>query len=173
MAKKKHKHKQKPSPRFIRTTLVYYTKDGSGIYSKAGYHKSYANQSVKFFFNWQHLLVKNSPITISLMFYLAETMHKATNEVAHSLATIRNYIKFRQSSGIKACSVSAVRKGFAELHKNSILISTPETGTYIINPILMYRESEVCRRTYINLLLECTKDASWQRTNLFEALRIY
>lgn len=159
--------------RFIRTRVDYYTRDREGIFSKASYHKRYVKSGVKIYFNWQHDFEKLSPTTRGVFFYLAEIMDRATNEISTSVSTIRTYNEHRKKWGMRAVSEAVLRKAFIQLKRNNVLITTLERGNCIVNPIYAYKESEDCRRAYINKLLEHTKEKSWLKTNLFEALRIY
>jgi hypothetical protein len=157
---------------FIVTRTIYFFEDGK-YFTKKPFHKKYTKEHFRFFLDWQHRLLALSPITISLIFYLAEHMDDMTNEVTHNKAMIRRYQNFRIKIGKKPCSDSAVRKGFQQLKRNHVLISTPEIGNYIVNPIYMFKENDELRRICINKLLDNTKDINWSGTNLCEALGIY
>lgn len=158
--------------KFIVTRTLFYHEEGKYKIKKT-FTKKYTKEHVRFFFDWQHRLMSLSPTSISLLFYLTEHMDSVTNEVCHNKATIRRYQEFRKSIGKKVCSDAAVRKGFQQLKKNNVLISTPEIGNYIVNPVYLYKETDDCRKICINRLLDKTQDINWNETNLCEALGIY
>lgn len=158
---------------YLKTKLTYWVIGKDQIRTKRNYYRRYTKEHFRYFLNWHHRLMELSPTSISLLFYLAEQMDEITNEVYHNQATIRRYQNFRKKIGKKACSDATVRKGFQQLKRSNVIISTNEKGNYIVNPIYLYKESDEYRRICINKLLEHTKDIEWANTNLLEALGLY
>ncbi|HEY0030774.1 MAG TPA: hypothetical protein VGC65_08450 [Bacteroidia bacterium] len=157
---------------YLNTKQIYYHTDADGIKTPHGFNNKCTKAHVKFYFNWQHHLTKLSPVTISLLFFLAERMHESTNEITHSQAIIRQFHNYRKRAGCKAITDAAVRKGFQQLKQHLLLINTPERGNYIVNPRFLFKESEEVRRVTINMLLNEIDHKKWHHTNVYQALGV-
>jgi len=114
----------------------------------------FTNYYVKLFFNAQHLMLQLQPYERCFFDFLCERMGPKDNNIFIGRPLKDSFLDFVKVIGGDSTKATNTGSTVTKLSKLGLLLSTNQTGVYIINPKYVYKGGEKARSAYLQQLIQ-------------------
>jgi len=131
--------------------------------------KKYTSECYKVYYNMQYKIAKLDKCAILLFLFLSEKMDKSNN-IVHVKSIRTEFINHSKKNLGIDYKDDTVKKAFAQLVKNDLLIQYDTKIDYTVNPIHVFKESEEKRKSILQSLIKTFNGITKTKSNYKRAL---
>jgi len=131
--------------------------------------KQYTTKCYKMYYNLQYKIAKLDKCAILLFHFLAERMDNSNN-IVHVKSLRTEFINHSNKNLGINYKDETVKKAFAQLVKNDLMIKYDVKSDYTLNPIHVFKGSEEKRIRLLQTLINTINDIPKTKSNYKRAL---